>query len=315
MSLKRTLDMKLTDVGVGDDWRVGLDERNVSGLVDQLRGGRVLPPIKVRPDWSLVLGRHRLAAHFQFGAETIRADVVEYEDALSEEEDVLSENLRRRSLSTEERDRGLARLVEIEAIRRTAMAPAHAAHPSKSELTGAVAARTGDSQRTVQRAVDKQKPPKKLDVRLPDGSRCEPENPLAVEPAEDPWTSKSEPATRTTLQRLQDWVGSPRKQRAANEPPPPLEQLRQLLEEIEAQYLPHSDTRDDAGRASHAANVWLGACWAEPTARQLFERLHGMVGDMESITIAVRRASLPSGKDETLPGERKPRRGLGGRTL
>ncbi len=175
--LLRTVDLKISTIRLPGGWKDRLDVANVAGLADQLRAGVSLPPVKVTHTHQLVAGAHRIAAHLEAGLPSIRCDVIEYASAGEIEEDTICENIRRRTLSTEERDRGLARLVAIAQARSPSMAELDAMvtdeevaelealsdHPrregTKAAALSEVAAKTGHSQSTVQRAVAKQEAP------------------------------------------------------------------------------------------------------------------------------------------------------------
>jgi hypothetical protein len=113
MKLLRTAELRMAAINRPGGWANDLDHGVVGALVEQLAGGVTLPPIKVRHDGWLVAGRHRLAAHERLKLETIRADVVQYDSPEEAEADGLCENLRRRNLTVEERDRQLARLAQL----------------------------------------------------------------------------------------------------------------------------------------------------------------------------------------------------------
>lgn len=113
MKLLRTSDMRLASIKRPGGWANDLDHGVVGGLIEQMQSGATLPPIKVRHDHVLVAGRHRLAAAEKLGRKSIRADVVRYASPDEAEADGLCENLRRRTLSVEERDRQVTRLAAI----------------------------------------------------------------------------------------------------------------------------------------------------------------------------------------------------------
>lgn len=188
--LLRTVELKISTIRFPGGWKDRLDVANVAGLADQLRAGVSLPPVKVTHTHQLVAGAHRIAAHLEVGLPAVRCDVIEYATPEEIEEDTICENIRRRTLSTEERDRGLARLVAIAQGRGTketisdtiarlhqqaideagigpglvALEEAHEAQlvaraaeiVSKAAATAEVASKTGHSQRTIERAVAKQ---------------------------------------------------------------------------------------------------------------------------------------------------------------
>lgn len=183
--LLRTVELKISTIRFPGGWKDRLDVANVAGLADQLRAGVSLPPVKVTHTHQLVAGAHRIAAHLEAELSAVRCDVIEYATPEEIEEDAICENIRRRTLSTEERDRGLARLVAIAQGRQAAsfgqlQPPPAPVDPQDDDLLAAagavvltevheaavivskaaaaaeVASKTGHSQRTVERAVAKQ---------------------------------------------------------------------------------------------------------------------------------------------------------------
>jgi len=98
------------------------------------------------------------------GLKKIRADVIQYENPEEAEEDGLLENLRRRTLPSEERDRGLVRLWEITRGRM----PQHSRQldgreespptpPTKSAVIQQTASKAQVSPSTVERAIRREK--------------------------------------------------------------------------------------------------------------------------------------------------------------
>lgn len=158
MQLLETLRIKLARIGVPDDWREGLDNVVVEGIARQVAEGRPVNPVRVDDQYQLVQGRHRLAGHFNAGSDDVLVQVVSYDTAAEREEDTLLENLCRRTLTPDERDRGLRRLWELsEPANDDADADgkqsAKAPRKTKGERASDLAAKTGISQRTVERAV------------------------------------------------------------------------------------------------------------------------------------------------------------------
>lgn len=296
--------VRLSDVVVPDNWMDDLDDANIGHLAQQLRAGRVLPPIKVKDDNTLVLGRHRLAAHFSAGIPLIRADVVSYDSALDEEEDVICENLRRRVPPGPERDAKLARLVEIERIRRGADSSDKAPRPSAGSVASAVAARAGVSQSTVQRAVDKQKPPKQLDVRMPDGSRYQPEG-SAWDAVERPAEPPPEPPKPPHMQALYLLKAS-------------LDLLPGLTGNVDrAEELVGPMLVKNVSGAPPVINGVISAVRAVQAKLEMCRSdLEYAVRELNGIEAALRRTNEPRSPDEPLPGERRaPKTGLRGARL
>ncbi|HUO65113.1 MAG TPA: ParB N-terminal domain-containing protein, partial [Terriglobales bacterium] len=154
-----------------------LDAKNVAELVRLLEAGKVLPPIRITEGREVVFGLHRVAAALKLKHKRIRVDIVEYESRDEREEDEITENLKRLVLTKEDERGALARLVELRAKRLKAnsvRAPHRADNPQSAEnLRGAtkkktkppstkrraireVAAETGKSEDTVERAVNAQ---------------------------------------------------------------------------------------------------------------------------------------------------------------
>jgi predicted transcriptional regulator len=165
--LVETIDIEVERLPAPDE--ADLDAEHVSALVEQIRAGRPLPPIRLNTQTELVQGRHRLAAHV---AAVGRADVVSYESPEEEEADMLAENLYRRKLPPAEEREALRRLVQINRVlmlRAAARDAEEAATQSgcqvsaeerqskrKPRATDAVrktAEDTGRSERTVHRAL------------------------------------------------------------------------------------------------------------------------------------------------------------------
>jgi hypothetical protein len=169
LKLLRTIQLNLTSIKRPGGWANELDHGVVGGLVQQISAGVPLPPIKVAQNFTLVAGRHRLAAHDRLKRQSIRADVIEYTTVEEAEADAICENLRRRQITGEERDRQLSRLVEIyhsqgipePAAEKNDLPPpqrAEASRPTKTTVNRAVAEKAGVSERTVERAVARQAP-------------------------------------------------------------------------------------------------------------------------------------------------------------
>lgn len=164
MKLLKTIDLKLTSIKRPGDWMKDMDHGVVAKLVEQKKAGVNLPPITVAQDMTLVKGRKRLRAHDLLGLKTIRADVVEYTTREEAEADGYRENLDRGVPATEERDRILARLVEI--YRTTGVPEAEPTTQPSRQVVGrtapvtvaveAVAQEAQVSTRTVQRAIARQ---------------------------------------------------------------------------------------------------------------------------------------------------------------
>lgn len=160
MRLISTEYVLVENVGVDDDWRDGLDATVVDGITRQVTEGKPVNPIRVDSKTDrLTQGRHRLAGHFNAGAREVLAQLVEYESDREREEDTLLENLCRRTLTPDERDRGLRRLWELsepandEDDDARLKQSAKAARKSRGDRASEIAAKTGISQRTVERAV------------------------------------------------------------------------------------------------------------------------------------------------------------------
>lgn len=218
-TLEKTVNRKPSSLTYKAGWKKNLDIANVVALCGELQAGRVLPPARIDKEGKLIQGHHRAAAHFMvknlekhvagpYGdpkadesrmdivkrwanggnfalVETpMRCDVVDYADPDEAEIDQISENIRRRQPSDEERDAGLVRLVAInekriaaemkaEAERKTAEAKAlagkkgdgkPAAKPAgkkgrpktaKSKAVAAAAKQAGVSKDTVDRALER----------------------------------------------------------------------------------------------------------------------------------------------------------------
>jgi hypothetical protein len=163
MKLIDTIRIPLSDVITEDDWRDGLDNTVVDGIARQVTEGRPINPIRVDDTYQLMQGRHRLAGHFHACANEIIAQVVQYDSEREREEDKLLENLCRRTLTPDERDRGLARLfdlaMEAAETANDATIPQSAAgsrqKKTKGEVASDIAAKTNQKQSAVERAVRK----------------------------------------------------------------------------------------------------------------------------------------------------------------
>lgn len=176
MQLIETLHVSLAQVQVEDDWREGLDSTVVDGIARQVAAGHPVNPIRIDDQYRLTQGRHRLAGHFNAGVTEVLAQVVQYENDREREEDTLLENLCRRTLTADERDRGLARLFEL-AMESSTSAANDAGIPqsaegsrqkkTKFEIASDVAAKTNQKQSTVERAVRKQSAPHDVPVIVP----------------------------------------------------------------------------------------------------------------------------------------------------
>lgn len=187
---------------------------------------------------------------------------------------------------------------------------------------------TPEAIRSAQRRTEEKRNPKppKLDVRMPDGSRYEPESPLEAPPPEGPFEEPEpappppaappapppeEPKERSLLRQLQDYAGSPRSQKTESRQDAEtlLGRLVALLDTVEEQYQPYKGAASAGGKPEPAARVWLAAHSASIAARELKSAVYRLVGEMEGIVISLRMASLPS-----KPGQ-GPKTGLRGRKL
>lgn len=163
--LLRTSDVLVKSLHLPGGWKAKLDTANVAGLADELRAGRTLPPIRITKDFHVVQGFHRIAAHLEAKVPMVRADTVLYESNDELEIDQLCENLRRRNISIDERDKALARFVELTKGRISLHGDEQSSEPQVGRPKEAgraaiqsVAAQVGVSESTVDRAVAKQKP-------------------------------------------------------------------------------------------------------------------------------------------------------------
>lgn len=164
--LLRTEEVPLSDItwphGLGE-----LDESNVVGIMDSMEKGGQLPPIQVNERYEGLIGRHRFEAAGRLGYRTIRCDVVAYPSRAIEEAHVILENLHRRIPGREERDRLLARLVELfeeqgaidrQNDEKLPGAPRGRPESPRRQAIKDVANQTPFSESTIERAVKAQEP-------------------------------------------------------------------------------------------------------------------------------------------------------------
>lgn len=217
-ALEKTINRRPSSLTLEAGWKKKLDVANVVGLCGELHAGRILPPIKIDSESRVVAGRHRVAAHLlvklldkhvpgSYGEEKhdsecaakivrwvnggnfdltevpVRCDVIDYADSDEAKIDELSENLRRRQISDEERAADLVVLVKLyekkiaaeakrlEAEAKAAAADAAAAKPgakpakvkgtpgrkksNKRKAIEAAAKTAGTSTDTVERALER----------------------------------------------------------------------------------------------------------------------------------------------------------------
>ncbi len=175
MKLLREATVRVASLHLPGNWRKDLDEDLVSDLAAEMQAGRLIPPIRLNEKRELVQGRHSMAAALLIEKRELRADIVRYDSDLEQQIDVIAENLRRRVLDAERRERDLGRLFELtvkmlgappapNGKSRTAADTVSAVPRQKADATTRkeaieqAAATAGVSPRTVERAVAKAKP-------------------------------------------------------------------------------------------------------------------------------------------------------------
>jgi hypothetical protein len=158
--------------------RQELEEANVAAILAGLLDGQDTPPIAIDQEGRVLWGFHRLEAHARAGRETIRCDVMAFASPEAQEAAVISENLRRRHLDKAERDRLLARYVELIGKRAEVSVQSEPKPQAASEKGGrpkdperenirAAAKETGYSESTVRRAVAEQEEPEPVEPEAP----------------------------------------------------------------------------------------------------------------------------------------------------
>lgn len=219
MRYVETLDLDLVELqayGMEAGWGTGLDEQNVSELRDLLLAGKDTSPIRVNQKRRLVFGFHRVAAHLQTDRKTIRAEVYSYDSPREQEEDTITENLRRRQLRDEERSRLLRRLIELEDEAGSTQDVRHGVGrdaPKKGEKNRAVAKKAGVSERTVERERAEMKAEKEPKPLAPPDPPPAPRPPTIDERIEEATVNARKAASameaiRDEVERYQD--GTPR---------------------------------------------------------------------------------------------------------
>lgn len=160
--------------------RHDLDEDIVGKLVDRLNRARQehgredayrhsgLPPLVLNQHREVVNGRHRDEACGRADVPP-QVSVFQFEDAIAEQEQVILENLARQQLTPDQVSSDLAALVRLRMVRKDVddddaehAQPAHAARKKASkerEAIREVASETGRSERTVERAVKRDREP------------------------------------------------------------------------------------------------------------------------------------------------------------
>jgi ParB family chromosome partitioning protein len=146
--------MPLADIHVGDGHRPP-DEETVQTLLGSIAQVGLLHPVTVTPECLLIAGRQRLEAARRLGWQELPCLVLSLDD-LHRELAAIDENLLRKELTRLEAYEALARRGEILAAlglrRKTGRPPEKPGTVSDFRTTAEVAAETGMSERTLQRA-------------------------------------------------------------------------------------------------------------------------------------------------------------------
>jgi len=140
---------RISSIKLPGDIKLAEAEAADSGLAASVKEHGVMVPIIIDDKGNLVAGRNRVMAAKAAGLKTIPA--ITRKDA--DRGDTIRENLHRRHLSTKQRDALLKEYVELQMTQGDGQGVQRAA-PTKKAVLEKVAAETGVSPRTVQRAVD-----------------------------------------------------------------------------------------------------------------------------------------------------------------
>jgi ParB-like chromosome segregation protein Spo0J len=156
---RETVEIDPASLQIPEGWPTSLDDAHIARLAGELAEGRLLPLVRVRQraDGALeiIQGRHRRAAHQAMG-KSITCEVFAYESDAEAEYDMLAENIIRRVLAGPERDRALARMVELRAA-TVEPEPPRVGRPvsPQREAIREIAADMGVHPDTVARAVER----------------------------------------------------------------------------------------------------------------------------------------------------------------
>lgn len=134
-ALKKTVTLKLSSVRVPGGALKGLDQGVVDGIAAGYERGEETPPVAIRPDKTLLWGRHRFAAHKKAGRKEIRADVMAFATPDAEEAAVIAENLQRKHLSRDERDDLIARYLRLVGVTAQPSATTELTQPQLGQMS------------------------------------------------------------------------------------------------------------------------------------------------------------------------------------
>lgn len=316
MKLLDTIDdFHLTQVVLPDGWQDHHQEERIRGMVEDLQAGlgEAIPPLILDENNVLVDGRNRYEALMRAGRETCRVDIVALDPGQARKLELIT-FLHRKQLTPDE-DRRLTR--ELHELLQREMFPQPAETGSaaaRSENRAAIqkqAAMRGVSEDTVERKLRDPKPAKQLDVRMPDGSRYEPESPLEAPPPEGPFEEPA-PAPPVELPKA-----------------PHLQALHLLkasldilpgitgnVDRAEGLVGPMFVKSPSGGRPPAINGIVAAVRAVQAKLEMCRSDLEYAVRELNGIEAALRRTNEPSSPDEPLPGERRaPKTGLRGRKL